>query len=79
MSWQTGIAIYFVVWWIALFTVLPWGVKRIDPADLNPGEDPGAPAKPRILLKFFATSVLSGVIFGIIYWIHESGLVTFRQ
>lgn len=78
MSWQTGLAVYFVIWWIMLFTVLPWGVKRIDPADLKPGEDPGAPARPRMLLKFTVTSVVAGVVFGIFYWLYESGLVRFR-
>ena len=79
MSWQTGLAVYFVIWWIALFAVLPWGVRRVDPEDLTPGEDPGSPAKPRILLKFAATSVLAGIIFAGFYWLHESGLVSFRQ
>jgi predicted secreted protein len=79
MSWQTGLAVYFVIWWISLFMVLPWGVRRVDPADLKPGEDPGSPAKPHLLRKFAATSVLAGVFFGIFYWLHESGLVTFRQ
>ena len=78
MSLQTGLAVYFVIWWISLFAVLHWGVKRVDPEDLKPGEDPGSPAKPMLLIKFAATSVLAGVIFGIFYWVHESGLVSFR-
>ena len=79
MDWGTGLAVYFVIWWISLFMVLPWGVKRVDPADLQPGEDPGSPARPRILLKFAITTVVAGVIFGAFYWLHGSGLVTFRQ
>ena len=27
MNFLTGIAVYFVIWWISLFVVLPWGNK----------------------------------------------------
>src|SRR6266536_2082582 len=27
MSVTTGLAIYFIVWWMVLFAVLPWGVR----------------------------------------------------
>ena len=27
MAISTGIAIYFLIWWIVLFAVLPWGVR----------------------------------------------------
>ena len=26
----TGVAIFFLIWWIVLFAVLPWGVHRQD-------------------------------------------------
>ena len=40
---STAIAIYFLIWWIVLFAVLPWGV-RAQGEDSPPGTDPGAPA-----------------------------------
>ena len=45
MSVATGIAVYFVIWWIVLFAVLPWGVKIPD----NPerGHATSAPEKRR--------------------------------
>ncbi len=27
MGIATGIAIYFLIWWVVLFAVLPWGVR----------------------------------------------------
>lgn len=78
MDWGTGLAVYFVIWWISLFMVLPFGVTRVNPDDMVDGEDPGAPAKPRILLKMAINTLLAGVFWAIFYFIHQSGLVSFR-
>jgi predicted secreted protein len=32
MAWTTAAAIYFVIWWIVLFTVLPFGVRNASEA-----------------------------------------------
>ena len=56
-------AIYFVVWWIVLFAVLPWGVQSQDEAeDVLPGSDPGAPVRPLLLRKAIATTLVSAAI-----------------
>jgi predicted secreted protein len=71
-----AIATFAVVWWIVLFMVLPFGVKR-DEAPVA-GADPGAPAKPYMLRKALATTVLAALItWGIAYALN-SGLVEFR-
>ena len=28
MKWTSAIAIYFIIWWMTLFVVLPFGVKN---------------------------------------------------
>ncbi len=43
MSLTLGFAVYVVIWWLTLFIILPWGISRVNPDDLLPGEDPGAP------------------------------------
>ena len=43
MAITTAIAIYFLIWWIVLFAVLPWGV-RAQGEESAPGTDPGARA-----------------------------------
>ena len=76
MSVTTAIAIYFLIWWITLFAVLPFGVHRQDEdGAIAPGTDPGAPAIPRLGLKLLATTVVASVIFGICYLVYVNRLL----
>jgi predicted secreted protein len=77
MTWATGIATYVVIWWLVLFMALPFGAQP--PDDPLPGHATSAPAKPRLLLKFAITTVVSGVVFAILYWVIQSGLISFRD
>jgi len=79
MDFWTGLAVYFIIWWMVIFMVLPWGVKRIDPEDLGDGEDPGAPAKPRMLIKLAVTTVIAGVVFALVYVVIVSGVISFKE
>ncbi|HEY0440170.1 MAG TPA: DUF1467 family protein [Xanthobacteraceae bacterium] len=66
MSITTALAIYFVIWWVVLFAVLPWGVRsQQEHGDVARGTDPGAPALHRVWWKLLWTSLLSGVVFGL--------------
>jgi len=68
MSLVSGLAVYFVVWWLALFVVLPFGVKGQHEMDgMTAGTDPGAPHEPWILRKLAATTLLAAIIFSGIY------------
>jgi|APSaa5957512535_1039671.scaffolds.fasta_scaffold605277_2 predicted secreted protein len=78
MSLSLSLAVYMVFWWLTLFMVLPWGVNRVEAHELEPGEDPGAPSKPKLIIKFAVTTVISGVFFAIFFWVEQSGLVSFR-
>jgi predicted secreted protein len=53
MSGTTPAAIYFVHWWVVLFTVLPLGVRNASEAGetVEPGLDPGAPTVPALKTK----------------------------
>ena len=79
MSLPLGFAVYVVIWWLTLFIVLPWGISRVNPDDLLPGEDPGAPSKPHLFKKFIITTVVSLVFFVIFYFVYESGVISFRE
>ena len=68
MSLGTGIALYFLFWWLCLFAVLPFGARsQAEQGEIEPGTEPGAPVKPHILRRFIANSILAGIVFGI-YW-----------
>ena len=66
----TVIAIYFIVWWICLFLVLPFRVKnQIDVGEHVPGSERGAPAGIfRFWPKLLATTLLAAVVTGLIFW-----------
>jgi predicted secreted protein len=77
MSTTTAIAIYFLIWWLTLFAVLPWGIRsQQESGDIVPGSDPGAPAIPNLLRKLLWTTVTATVIFGACYVVYVNKLVT---
>ena len=72
----TIIAIYFLIWWLVLFAVLPWGVRNQEEAgEVAPGTDPGAPAIHRVWSKLGWTTLVASVIFAILYVIYTRGLI----
>jgi predicted secreted protein len=65
-SISTALAIYFVLWWVVLFAVLPFGVRsQMESGEEIAGTDPGAPSVPRMAWKLLWTTVVSAVIFAI--------------
>ena len=76
MSVTTAVAIYFLIWWITLFAVLPFGVHRQDEdGAIAPGTDPGAPAIPRLGLKLLWTTGVASAIFGLCYLVYVNRLL----
>lgn len=68
MTTPMGIAIYFTIWWVVLFAILPWGVRsQHEAGDIIHGTDPGAPVAPRLLIKAAATTVVSAVLFAALW------------
>ena len=58
--------VFFILWWLVLFMVLPFGVQRDDtPAE---GHDAGAPKKAMIGRKMLITTAIAAVLFAI-YWV----------
>ena len=76
MSIALGIALYFMIWWLTLFVVLPFGVRTQGEAgDVVPGTPASAPAAPRILRIALINTVLASVVFGALLLVLSSGLV----
>ncbi len=79
MDWFSGVVVYILVWWTALFAVLPIGTRPVAEADNDTGGWRGAPERPLLGWKILGTTVLSAVIWLGIYGIAESGWVSFRE
>lgn len=79
MGWVSGAAVYLIIWWMVIFLVLPWGSQPIAAEDVRKGHAASAPQNPRILLKFAITTVISGVIWLMVNWVINSGLISFSQ
>ncbi len=61
MGWANGVTLYIVIWCLAIFLVLPWGVSPIDEEDIKKGHTSSAPKYPRIFTKMAINTVLAGV------------------
>ena len=76
-----SIIVYVLIWWIIFFSVLPIGIQsnkekfkeKID------GIDPGAPINPKIGKKFLITTLITSIIFIVIYYLVEFDLLNLRK
>jgi predicted secreted protein len=76
MATSTLIAIYFIIWWVVLFAILPWGVRsQAESGDVAPGTDPGAPSVHCVWRKLLWTTVTAAVVFGIAVAVYKADLV----
>ncbi len=77
MPVTTALAIFFLIWWVVLFAVLPCGVRsQHEGGEVVPGTDPGAPTIPHLKRKLLWTTVVSAVIFAACYVVYVNHLVT---
>jgi predicted secreted protein len=57
------IAIFFVVWWIVLFAVLPWGVRtQEEEGEVVLGTSASAPAHPHLVRKAIITTIVAAIV-----------------
>jgi len=77
MSWTTAAAVYFIIWWVVLFAVLPWGVRsQAESGEVVPGSDPGAPAVPHLGAKLAWTTLVTTLVFVLVVLAYAYRLVT---
>jgi predicted secreted protein len=76
----TALAIYFVIWWVVLFTVLPWGVRsQHEDGEMTPGTDPGAPVLTNLKLKLVWTTIVATLVFSVFSVVYVYRLVTLDE
>ena len=78
MNWFTGVVLFAVIWWTALFAVLPIGTKPVAQADSTSGWR-GAPERPRILMKVVVTTIVTCFLWTGSYLLIRSDYVSFRH
>lgn len=68
MSWISFTALFFVLWWLVLFAILPFGVKtQQDDGDVTLGTVPSAPRGPHMLRAVLWTTFVTAIIMGAFY------------
>lgn len=77
MNVASAIVVFIVIWWLVMFMVLPFGVRRTE----NPeaGHDPGAPVHPMLWRKVAVTTAITLVLFAIVYVIAEYELISLQD
>ena len=76
-----SIIVYVMIWWIIFFSVLPVRIqsnKEVFREKIE-GKDPGAPKNPKIAKKFFITTLITTIIFAVIYYLVEIDLLNLRK
>ena len=64
MQWFSIFAVYFIVWWMTLFAVLPFGLRTQDEEnEVVPGTVGSAPAKFRAGRVVLTTTIVSAIIY----------------
>ncbi|WP_426039158.1 DUF1467 family protein [Brevundimonas sp. DC300-4] len=65
----TMFAIYIVVWWVVLFTVLPLGTSSETHEPPTDGSQWGAPKTPNLKRKFITTTWVSFLLWMFVMWL----------
>ena len=75
----TGLAIiYIIIWWIVFFSILPIDVERKKLIKID-GEDPGSPENPKMIKKFIYCTVITKILFAIIYLLMKFEYLNLRN
>ncbi len=77
MNLTGGIVLYAVLWFLALFLIIPFGQKsQADAGKVVPGTPEGAPAENRLARQALWATLLAGIIWGVVAWIILGGVIT---
>ena len=81
MSITGSIVVYVIIWWVVFFSALPIGIKHNNkPFNSNlEGTDPGAPKNPNIAKKFLTTTIITSILFIVIYYLVNNDFLNLRN
>jgi predicted secreted protein len=75
----SAIVVYLLIWWTALFAILPIGTRPDPAGDASSGGWRGTPERPLLLRKIVATTLVSAVLWLGVYALIESEWLSFRS
>ena len=78
MGWASGLVVFFLLWWLTFFAVLPIGTRPNPEGDSATGWR-GVPEKPQMLRKVMITTLVAVVLWLGFYLAEESDWLSFRS
>lgn len=81
MGFATGLMVFFILWWVVIFTVLPFGVRTVEEegGTVERGHAPSAPVRPMLLKKALITTAITAVLWLGVYIAVEANLIDFQS
>ena len=77
MTVAFGIAVFFIIWWITLFAVLPFGLRTQDEnGEVVPGTPSSAPVRIDLIRIFAINTVVAAVVFAVVWFLLATYWVT---
>jgi len=68
MTWISAFAVYFIIWWLVLFAMLPFSLRTQDESgDVTLGTVASAPRGPHMLRAVIRTTIVTAVLVGAFY------------
>lgn len=70
MSWISALAIYFVIWWVVLFAMLPIGLRTQEEAgNVTLGTTESAPSGRHVGRALVRTTIVASLVFGAYFYV----------
>lgn len=75
MSMISALAVYFIIWWVVFFAVLPFGVRtQAEDGATLAGSAPSAPVRPRLWRKAAIATVIAAAVLAALWYAVEAGV-----
>ena len=79
MGLVSGAVVYFLIWWVALFCVLPIGIRPDVSGASTTGGWRGAPLRTRVWFVLLGTTILAAMLWAVVWWIMSLETMSFRS
>jgi predicted secreted protein len=80
MKLSFAIVVYICIWWMTLFTVLPFGVRTQDESgDVVPGTPGSAPSKFPLMRVLAINTAVAAVVFAVFAVGYTQGWLNVRE